>query len=154
MSTDQRTDHGQFADAHRSNVTVSPNAAIGMTAAGVAMIVIGLFHAIQGFSALFSDSIFAVGRGWIVHLDVATWGWIHLVGAVIVAATGALLFTGSVWARAIGVAVLAVSALLNVFWMPYYPVLSVVTIALDGYLIWALTVHRDVIPIDENSDWD
>ena len=84
----------------------------------------------------------------------STWGWIHLVGAVIVAATGALLFTGSVWARAIGVAVLAVSALLNVFWMPYYPVLSVVTIALDGYLIWALTVHRDVIPIDENSDWD
>lgn len=154
MSTHQRTDHDQFADAPDSNAPAGPNAAIGMAAAGVTMIVIGLFHAIQGFSALFSDSIFASGHGWILHLDVATWGWIHLAGAVITAATGALLFTGSVWARAIGVAVLAFSALLNVFWLPYYPVLSAVTIALEGYLIWALTVHRDVIPIDENSDWD
>jgi len=151
MSTDQRIDHGQSADAHRNNAAVSTNTAVGMKAAGVSMIVIGLFHSIQGFSALFSDSIFSADHGWIVQLDVATWGWIHLVGAVVAAATGALLFTGSVWARAIGVAVLAASALLNVLWMPYYPVLSVVIIALDGYLIWVLTVHRDVIPTDDNA---
>src|SRR3954451_21601221 len=94
MNTDQRTDHGQSADAHRNNAAVSTNAAVGMNAAGVSMIVIGLFHAIQGFSALFSDAMFTAEHAWIVQLNVATWGWIHLAGAVVTAATGALLFTG------------------------------------------------------------
>jgi hypothetical protein len=38
-----------------------------------------------------------------------------------------------------------VSILANFAWMPYYPVWSILMIALGIFVIWALTVHgRDV----------
>ena len=38
-----------------------------------------------------------------------------------------------------------ISAVLNFMWLPYYPVWSLLIIALDVFVIWALTVHgRDV----------
>ena len=114
---------------------------------------IGLFHLLQGIAALIESPMFVVGDSWMVHLNVATWGWIHLVSALLIAAGGFFLLTGRPAARLVAVALLAVSALANLVWMPYYPVLSVLVIVIDAYLIWALTVHREVIPIDENEDW-
>ena len=35
----------------------------------------------------------------------------------------------------------AVSALLNFMWLPYYPIWSLIIIALDVLVIWALSVH-------------
>ncbi len=152
MSTDQRTGRGQSAETPPSKADRS--AAVGMTAAAVALIMIGLFHVLQGVAALFDSAMFVVGDSWMVHLNVAAWGWIHLALGLLVAAGGLFLLTERTAARFVAVALLAVSALANLLWMPYYPVLSVLVIVIDGYLIWALTVHREVVPVDENEDWD
>ena len=49
------------------------------------------------------------------------------------------------WARTIGVVVAGLSVVLNFAWLPYYPVWSLIIIALDVFVIWALTAHgRDV----------
>jgi hypothetical protein len=38
------------------------------------------------------------------------------------------------------------SAIANFAWLPYYPVWSLAIIALDVFVIWALTAHgRDVV---------
>jgi len=38
-----------------------------------------------------------------------------------------------------------ISAVLSFMWLPYYPIWSILIIALDVFIIWALTVHgRDV----------
>ena len=154
MRTDQRTGHGQFADAPRNAATETPSATVGMTAAAVALIMIGLFHVLQGVAALIDSGMFVVGDSWMVHLNVTTWGWIHLALGLLVAAGGCFLFTKRAAARLVAVALLAVGALANLVWMPYYPVLSVLVIVIDAYLIWALTVHHEVLPVDENEDWD
>ena len=154
MSTNHRTDHGQFAQTPRSEAAEGQNSAVGMRAAAVALIMIGLFHLLQGFAALAEGGMFVVGDSWMVHLNVATWGWIHLALGVLIAAGGFLLLTLRPAARFVAVALLAVSALANLVWMPYYPVLSVLVIVIDAYLIWALTVHREILPVDENDDWD
>jgi hypothetical protein len=121
--------------------------AVGFTVfAGTMMIVIGVLHAIQGIVALANDTFYVVGQEWTFALDVTTWGWAHLVLGVVVALAGFFVFQGSVWARAIGVVVAAVSAIVNFAWLPYYPVWGIVVIVLDVFVIWALTAHgRDVL---------
>ncbi len=153
MSTDQRIDHGQFADTPDNTATTSRNSAAGMRAAAAVLIMIGLFHLLQGIAALVESPIFIVADSWMVHLNVATWGWIHLVLGVLVAAAGFFLLTMRPAARLVAVAVLAVSALANLVWMPYYPVLSILVIIIDAYLIWALTVHSEIIPTDDDDEW-
>ena len=67
-----------------------------------------------------------------------------IVGVVAVLA-GIGLFTGAVWARAVAVLVAAISILVNFAWLPYYPVWSILIIAFDVFVIWALTAHgRDL----------
>jgi hypothetical protein len=109
--------------------------------AGVAMVMIGAFHVFQGLVALFNDDFYVVGQEWIFEFDLTIWGWIHLIAGVVVAVAGFFVFNGAVWARAVGIAVAAVSALLNFMWLPYYPIWSLIIIALDVLVIWALSVH-------------
>ena len=109
--------------------------------AAVAMIMIGVFHAIQGLVALFNDDFYVVGQKWTFEFDLTTWGWIHLLVGVLVLVAGFFVFNGAVWARAVGIAVAALSAVLNFMWLPYYPVWGLIIIALDVLVIWALAVH-------------
>ena len=109
--------------------------------AGVAMVMIGAFHALQGLVALFNDDFYVVGQKWIFEFDLTTWGWIHLLVGVLVLVAGFFVFNGAVWARAVGIAVAALSAVLNFMWLPYYPIWSLIIIALDVLVIWALSVH-------------
>lgn len=117
--------------------------------AATMMLILGVFHAIQGLVAIFNDSYYLVGKsGLTVQVDYTAWGWTHLVLGVLVAAAGVALFTGRTWARVVGVAVAALSALVNIGFLAAYPVWSTILIALDVLVIWAITVHgaemRDV----------
>ncbi len=120
--------------------------AVGMTLfAAIVMMVAGVFQAIEGLIALFNDTVYVVGQEWIFSFDVTTWGWIHLVMGLVVAVAGYFVLTGAIWARAVGVGVAALSALLNFVWLPYYPIYSLLIITMDVLVIWALTAHgRDV----------
>ena len=105
------------------------------------MIMIGAFHAFQGLVALFNDDFYVVGQKWIFEFDLTTWGWIHLIVGIGVVVAGFFVFNGAVWARAVGIGVAALSALLNFMWLPYYPIWSLIIIALDVLVIWALSAH-------------
>ena len=120
--------------------------AIGLTVfAGVMMIVLGVMQVIQGAVALFNDDFYVVGQEWVFEFDLTTWGWIHLLVGVLLAVAGFFVFQGALWARLVGIAVAAVSIVLNFMWLPYYPIWSLLIIALDVFVIWALTVHgRDI----------
>jgi hypothetical protein len=123
------------------------SAAVGLTVfAGTIMIMIGVLHAMQGLVALFNDTFYVVGAEYVFSFDVTTWGWIHLLLGILVAFAGFFVFRGAVWARTIGVIFAVLSALVNFAWLPYYPVWGLVIIALDIFVIWALTAHgRDIV---------
>jgi hypothetical protein len=113
--------------------------------AAIMMILIGSFHIIAGLAGVFEDEFFAVTPEWIFQFDTTTWGWIHLLAGIVVILAGFGLFSGAVWARTVGVIVAAVSAVANFAWLPYSPVWSITIIAIDVFVIWALTVHgRDI----------
>ena len=110
--------------------------------AGTMMILLGGFHAIQGLVAIFQKEYFLVGKsGLVVHADYTAWGWVHLVAGVVVACAGGALLSGRMWARLVAVACAFLSAVLNVAFLSAYPIWSVMMIAIDVLVIWAVTVH-------------
>ena len=121
-------------------------AAVGWTTfAGIMMILIGVFHAIAGLSGIIKDNFYAVLPNYVLKFDVTTWGWIHLIGGIVVVLAGFSVWNGAVWARTVGVIIAAASALVSFAWIPLYPIWSLVLIAIDVTVIWALTVHgRDI----------
>jgi hypothetical protein len=119
--------------------------------AGIILVMIGIYHAFAGIVAIMDDTFYVVGRKWVFEFDVTAWGWIHLIGGIIVVASGFGIFSGNVLARFVGVSVAVLSALVNFAWLPYYPVWSGLMIALAIAVIWALTVHgRDIASNDRS----
>lgn len=122
------------------------SAAAGWTMfAGIMMMLIGFFHGLAGLSGIIQDDFYAVLPNYVLKFDVTTWGWIHLIGGIVIVLAGFGVFSGAVWARTVGVILAAVSALVSFAWIPLYPIWSIVLIAIDVTVIWALTVHgRDI----------
>lgn len=113
--------------------------------AAVMLMIAGFFQIIAGIAALIEDEFYVATQNWVFELDVTTWGWIHLVLGILLLAVGAGILTGNVLARSVGVIIAALSALGNFAFLPYYPVWSIVVIAMDVAIIWALTAHgRDI----------
>ena len=69
------------------------------------------------------------------------WGWWSLVLGVIVLLTGAFLFRGALWARLLAVIVAGVNAVTNLLEFPTQPIWSLVLVAMNLMVIYAVTVH-------------
>jgi hypothetical protein len=143
--TDTTSSQGVGATVPRqsSRGTPEPTGWVGwIVFAGVMMVMVGTFHMIQGLVALFKDEYYLVGKsGLTVEVDYTGWGWTHLIAGAIVFAAGLGLFAGQMWARVIGVILAVVSAVLNFAFIAAYPFWSTIVIALDVFIIYALTAH-------------
>jgi hypothetical protein len=112
--------------------------------AAVVMMLMGIFHAIQGLVAIFRDEYYLVSaNGLVVALDYTAWGWIHLALGIVVLFAGFALIAGQLWARVVAVALAFFSTLVNIVFLAAYPLWSLAMIALDLVVIWAVTVHGD-----------
>jgi len=109
--------------------------------AGLMMIMIGSFQAITGFAAILENEFYVVTPNYAFEVDATTWGWIHLLLGIVLAVAGWGAIAGQVWARVIGITLAVLSAIANFFFIPYYPLWSIVIIALDVFVIWALCVY-------------
>ena len=120
--------------------------ALGFTGfAAFMMIIIGVFDVIAGLSGIFQNNFYVVTSDYVFRLNVTAWGWIHLIIGIVVLAAGFGLFSGAAWARTIGVIMAIIIGIENFFFLPYYPLWSILIIALSIAVIWALTAHgRDI----------
>jgi hypothetical protein len=128
---------------------VEPQADSGWAMSGVAfaaamMLMVGVFHAIAGFAAILDDGFFVVVRGYAYDLDITAWGWIHLILGLAIVATGVGLLARAAWAGVIALFLTVLSAIDNFFFIPYAPLWSLLLIALDVWIIWALTRPRAI----------
>jgi len=115
----------------------------GMTTfAGIMLIIAGVFNVIEGLVALFQNEVYVAGPRYVFAFDLTAWGWTHLIIGAVVAAAGFAVLSGQVWGRSVGVAVAVLSMLANFLFVPYYPVWSLLIIALDFFVIWALIAYK------------
>ncbi|HEY2802320.1 MAG TPA: hypothetical protein VGJ67_00205 [Actinomycetota bacterium] len=105
------------------------------------LIMIGIFHAIDGLAAIVNNNFYVPLGDYVFKFNVTTWGWIHLIGGIIILLAGFSLYGGAIWARTVGVIVALISAIASFASLPYYPIWSIIIIILDVCVIWALTLH-------------
>jgi hypothetical protein len=110
----------------------------GLLFAAALMIMSGLFQFFQGIAAVAKDQIFVAVGNYVYKFDTTSWGWIHLIIGIIVAVVGFFVMTGATWARWVGIVIVGLQALSNFFFLPYYPLWSLVIIGIDVFVIWAL----------------
>ena len=111
----------------------------GISFAAAMMITVGIFQVIAGLTAIFDDEFYVITQNYTFDLDVTAWGWIHLLLGILLLVAGWGLFSGAAWAAVVALTLAILSAVANFFFIPYYPFWSLLVIAIDIWIIWALT---------------
>lgn len=113
--------------------------AVGTTAfAGVMLATVALFQILEGIAAIAEDTVFVSGLDYVYELDVTTWGWIHLVVGVLGLTTAVGILAGQAWGYVAGIAIATLGAITNFAFLPTYPFWSIVVLAFNLTVIWAL----------------
>jgi hypothetical protein len=111
----------------------------GVAFAACILTLVGFFQIIAGLVAIIDDDFYVVASNYTFDLDASGWGWIHLLIGILLVITGFGLFNRSAWAGYTAIFLAMLSAIANFFFIPYYPFWSILVIALDIWVIWALT---------------
>lgn len=109
----------------------------------VMMVLVGTFNVIYGLVALVEDTYYTVGPQGLLVFDLTGWGWIHLIAGMVAVVAGMSLFSGAMWARVVVVVLASLNAITQLAFMTAYPAWSLIAIALDIIVIWAVIVHGD-----------
>lgn len=108
--------------------------------AGILMIVRSFFQAFLGFVALTKDDFYVVTSDHLAVFNFTAWGWVHLGLALVLFTAGFSVFSGNMWGRLVGVVMASLSLFANLVFLPAYPIWSIVAIAIDALIIYALVV--------------
>jgi hypothetical protein len=70
-----------------------------------------------------------------------TYGWVYLIVAIVLVVSSVGVLTGNPFARWIGIFAGAIMSISAVWWMPYYPIWSVMYVILGVMVIYALAAY-------------
>jgi lysylphosphatidylglycerol synthetase-like protein (DUF2156 family) len=115
----------------------------GVVFAGVLLLLNGALAVLQGIAAIAEDDVYARVGGYVYELDLTGWGVIHVVLGALLLATGYGLLKDMAWARFAGILLASLSLVAQFLFLPYAPVWSVIMMAIDVFVIWALTGRQD-----------
>jgi hypothetical protein len=131
----------QYRSAGRAGKATSGTAVGFILFAGIMMIMVGVFQALQGIIAIFENEFYVATRNYLFQFDATTWGWIHLLVGLLVAFAGWGLLSGRTWARVVALTLAVLSAITNFLFIPYYPFWALLLVTLDIFVIWAIAAH-------------
>ncbi|PWI11869.1 hypothetical protein DIZ27_03915 [Streptomyces sp. NWU339] len=135
------TAHAPHAHAHAPSA--KHQVAGGVTIlGGIMLLLTGILGIVRGISGIAQDDIFVTTQNYVFKFDLTSWGWIHLILGAVAVLISMGLFRARTWARVAGVAIGGLIMIANFMSLPYYPLWSVVMIALSGFMIWALCLVR------------
>ena len=120
-----------------------------LAAAATLLILGGLLSFLTGLAVLLGKAFFTsqpdyttTVHNYAFHWNLTGWGWSSLLLGVIVVVAGIFVILGETWARWFGVVLALISAAGTFVFLPFYPFWSVIVIALDAFIIWALAAAR------------
>jgi len=111
---------------------------IGRGLAGFLLILNGVWGFLVGLAAIIRGGFFVLHNGYAYHWSISGWGWLQLILGCVLFATGVCVLLGMLWARIVGAVLAGFSAIASFMFIPYYPIWSIVVIAVDIFIVWAL----------------
>jgi len=111
-----------------------------VTFAGVMLMIAGILNVLYGIAAIDSANFF-VNDARYVFGDLNTWGWFVLGLGVLQLFAAFAIWRGAAWGRWFGVASASANAILQVLWLPSYPILAMIILPLDILAIWGLLFY-------------
>ena len=109
--------------------------------AGVIMFLVGSLDALWGLGGILNDNVVVLGGHGAIVADITTWGWVHLILGILVAATGLGLLMGNEAARWLGILFVSVNAISQIVWFPAAPLWAFLLIILDVIILYQLTAR-------------
>lgn len=108
--------------------------------ASVLLAVVGFFNLLDGIAAIANSHIFIANAHYVVG-DLRAWGWVATIlgGLQLLAAAGVV--AGNQLARWLGVTMVGLNAIGQMFFVPAYPFWSLMIIALDVVALWGLCAY-------------
>ncbi|GIL28389.1 DUF7144 family membrane protein [Actinocatenispora comari] len=125
----------------------------GSVFAATMMVMIGVFEAIMGVVGIVKNQFYVATNNYLFDLDTTAWGWVHLVLGVLLVLVGIALFGGAGWAAVTAIALAGLSAINNFFFLPHYPIWSIVVIAANVFVIWSLATVINSRTASRREDW-
>lgn len=129
-----------MADKSTNGDGESPQILSGVATYAVAALlwISGVVTILQGISALLNDKLIVVTADYVYQFNTTVWGWVHIILGVLLAVVAFGLFWSTTWARVAAIIIASLSIVSMFMWLPHSPVWSIVTIALDIFVIWAV----------------
>ncbi len=109
--------------------------------AGVMMLLLGFLNFFYGLAAVVNDDVVVVGGQGAIIADLTTWGWVTIILSVVLVLTGGGLLTGAGWARWVGVFLVMLNAIDQIWIFPAAPLWAFIIILLDVVIIYHLTAR-------------
>ena len=108
--------------------------------AAVLLGVVGLFNLLDGIAAIANSRVF-VNNALYVAGDLHSFGWLMAILGGLQVLTAVGVAAGSQGARWLGVLFVALNAIGQMFFIPAYPLWSLMIIAIDVVALYALCVY-------------
>ena len=111
--------------------------------AATLLLIVGGMQIITGLVGIFDTDFYISTSVGVIAFNYTTWGWIHLVLGVLALATGLGVLAGKTWARVVAIIITAFVMLGNITFITAYPLWSIISLIMGGFIIYALTLHGD-----------
>lgn len=105
------------------------------------MVVMGVVNVLEGILTLIYRQRVVLIQDRLYVVDLTGWGITILVLGAILLVVGIGLLSARTWARIAAIVVVALHAIVQVGWLGAYPVWSILMVALDVVVLYALTAR-------------
>lgn len=108
--------------------------------AGVMLALVGILNIVYGIAAIDQSTLFTANATYVLT-DLKTWGWVLLLIGAVQFLGAFAIWAGSEWGRWIGIVSAGANAIVQMFFIPALPLLSVTLFAVDVLVIYGLITY-------------
>ena len=108
--------------------------------AGVMLMIAGTLNFIYGIAAISNSHFYTANTHYVIS-ELNTWGWVLVVLGILQFCVALGVWVRAQWARWTGVFIAGVNAVIQLIYLPAYPLLALAIFTLDVLVIYGLVAY-------------